>query len=431
MSIVSIIGRPNVGKSTLFNRLIGKRDAVVHKTPNLTRDRHYGEFEWRDQLFTLIDTGGIGQSQEADFMKLVEEQADIAINESHLILFIIDNREPLTPDDYYIAGKLRPFKERVMLIVNKWDSEANMINDDVYKLGFDDVFPVSAEHQINTDALKENIYKELPKRKSSRIEGLKLAVVGKPNVGKSSFVNAVMRDNRMIVSEIAGTTRDSVDTHFNYKKRHMIMVDTAGIRRASRITEPTEYYTVLRSKLAMRDADIVIMIIDASSSISRQDKRILEDALNALKPVIICFNKTDIIEADNRNEYYKSMKEDIQYADYLPIINTSFKNSKNVFKVIDKSLELYDRFPISFKSADLNTLLFDIIAKKKHPIKRGKRIRFFRLYQLSGNPVKFVVESSAGSNIDKSYKNYIINAIRRELQIREIVFKVYFRSKQS
>ena len=412
MSIISIIGKPNVGKSTLFNRLIGKRDAVVHSTPNLTRDRHYGEFEWRDRIFTLIDTGGIGETQDTAFIKAVEE-----------------HREAITSDDYYIAEKLRPYKDKVILVVNKWDNQNDIITSDAYELGIDCIFPVSAEHQINTDSLKNEIYSMLPERKNRRVDGIRIAAVGKPNVGKSSFINAIMKDNRMIVSETPGTTRDAVDTHMNYKNLHFILVDTAGIRRASRIHEPTEYYTVLRSKLAMKNADIVVVIIDASEQISKQDKKIIEEAIDSLKPVMICFNKTDIIVSEDKNEYYKALRSEFPYAEHIPIINTSFKNNKNVFKVIDKSIELYNMLPLKIPSAQLNILLFEIIAHKKHPIKKNRRVRFYRLYQIRENPVKFVVESSLGANVDKSYKNYIINSIRASLPFNEINFRVYFRSK--
>ncbi len=429
MSIISIIGRPNTGKSTLFNRMIGAREAVVHSTPNLTRDRHYGEYEWRDREFILIDTGGIEAEENTAFIKLVEEQADIAINESELILFVVDNKDGITSDDHYIAKKLRLVHDKVLLVINKWDNMLDEIDPDIYSLGFEKIIKVSAEHKVNTDLLKQHIFKNLPLRKIKRKDGIKLAVVGKPNVGKSSFVNTIMRDNRMIVSDIPGTTRDSVDSHMNYKNEHFVLIDTAGIRRASKIKEPTEYYTVLRSKLAIKKSDIIIVIMDVNEGITKQDKKILDEAMESLKPVIICLNKIDLIVDKDKNEYYDELKKKMKFANYLPFINTSFKNSKNVFKILDKSIEMNKYLPLKFKNANLNILLFEIISKRKHPIKPYRRVRFYRLFQVSEKPLKFVVESSAPSNIDNSYKRYIINSMRKELKIPDINFRVYFRDK--
>ncbi len=429
MSIISIIGKPNVGKSTLFNKLMGRRDAVVHSTPNLTRDRHYGEYEWRDRIFTLIDTGGIEEEKDAPFIKLVEEQVDIAINESDLILFLVDNKSGITEDDLYIAKKIRKYKKRVILAVNKCDNLDDIIDSDVYKLGFDNIIQISAEHKIHTDLLKDEIHNMLPQKKHKDSSGIKFAIVGRPNVGKSSFINAITNDNRMIVSDIPGTTRDSVDTVLKYKKQAIILIDTAGIRRIAKIKEPTEYYTILRSKLAIKKSDIIIVIVDIVEGITSQDKKILNEAMKSLKPVVLVLNKSDALDVDGKNQYYKEIIESINYASFIPVIYTSAKNRKNVHKVIDKGLQLNNLYPIKFKKALLNEVLFEIVSKYKHPIVKRRRPRFYRLRQVSEKPLRFVIEVTRPNNIDNNYKRYIINSIREHLKINEINFEINYVEK--
>lgn len=428
MALISIIGRPNTGKSTLFNAMIGKRQAVVHNTPNLTRDRHYAQYEWRDRTFTLIDTGGIEEGSDAPFIKLVEQQADIAINESDAIIFLVDNRAGINPDDRYIASKLRASAKTVILAVNKCDEPDTIPDPDIYKLGFDNIMTVSAEHKLNTDRLKEMVYSNTKLGKRREQEGIKFAVIGKPNVGKSSFINGLINDERMIVSDIPGTTRDSVDTYMNYQKQLLVLIDTAGIRRMARINEPTEYYTILRSRLAVKRADVVIVIIDSTEGVTHQDKKILSEAMDSLKPVIIAVNKTDALE-DAKEEQYKEIRDKLDFADFMPIVFISAKNRRNLPKVIDKALEMYNMLPMEFPKRDLNTMLFEIVSKVKHPIVNRRRPRFYRMYQVTSNPVRFVIEASRPSGIDSNYKRYIMNSVRRELNLINLNFVINYREK--
>lgn len=429
MALISIIGKPNSGKSTLFNALVGRRQAVVHNMPNLTRDRHYGDFEWRERDFTVIDTGGIEEGSDAPFIKLVEQQADIAINESDTIIFLIDNKNGINSDDRYIADKLRVSSKTVILAVNKCDEPGQLPDPEIYTLGFENVISLSAEHKINTDRLKDMIHSVTAQGRKREPEGIKIAVIGKPNVGKSSFINALINDERMIVSDIPGTTRDSVDTMLNYKKQRLILIDTAGIRRMARINEPTEYYTILRSRLAVKRADIIIVIVDSTEGGTHQDKKILKEAMDSLKPVVIAVNKTDLLETGSKEDEYKEIQSRLDFADFVPMIFASAKNKRNLFRVIDKSLGIYNTLPMEFSKRDLNTMLFEIVSKVKHPVVGTRRPRFYRMHQVSSNPVRFVIEMSRPSGIDTGYKRYIMNSVRKELSIDHLNFVITYREK--
>ncbi|HAF07026.1 MAG: ribosome biogenesis GTPase Der [bacterium] len=434
MNVVSIIGKPNVGKSTLFNALLGKREAVVHSTPNLTRDRHYEKIEIDGKEFVIIDTGGIEENpKNVTFSDLIEQQVDIAINQSDIILFVVDNRNGITGDDYYIAEKLRRRKKDVILIVNKCDKYDDFPDPDIFKLGFGTYIQTSAEHKLNLSTLKEMLVERYREQKKDGFfkEGLKIAIVGKPNTGKSTIVNSLLNENRMIVSPIPGTTRDSVDSYLEYKKNHFVLIDTAGIRRASKIKEPTEYYTILRSKLAMERADVVVVVMDVKEKVTHQDKKILGESLLLLKPTVIVFNKTDLVTGIEKTKFYKEVLENLEFGDFLPKLFISAKEKKHIYRILEKSYELRGKLPIKFKNSLLNTVLFEkIIPNFKHPVlKSGKRPRFYSLTQKSQDPVIFILRVNDPENIDRNYIRYIINKIREVLNLSEIPFDVELRRK--
>jgi len=434
MNVVSIIGKPNVGKSTLFNSLLGKRKAVVHSTPNLTRDRHYERISIDNKNFVIIDTGGIEENpKNVTFSDLVEQQVDIAINQSDIILFVIDNRNGVNADDYYIAEKLRKRKKDVILVVNKCDEYDNLPDPDIFKLGFDTFIQISAEHKLNLSTLKEMMverYKDKGKDEFFK-EGLKISIVGKPNTGKSTIVNSLLNENRMIVSPIPGTTRDSVDSYLEYENKPFILIDTAGIRRASKIKEPTEYYTILRSKLAMERSDVVVVVMDIMEKVTHQDKKILGESLSLLKPTIIVFNKTDLVTEIEKTKFYKEVLDNLEFGDFLPKLFISAKEKKHIYKILEKSYELKSKLPAKFKNSLLNTILFErIIPNFKHPLlKSGKRPRFYSLTQKSQDPIIFILRVNDPENIDRNYRRYIINKIREVLNLSEIPFDVELRSK--
>lgn len=434
MNVVSIIGKPNVGKSTLFNALLGKREAVVHSTPNLTRDRHYEKIEIDGKEFVIIDTGGIEENpKNVTFSDLIEQQVDIAINQSDIILFVVDNRNGITGDDYYIAEKLRRRKKDVILIVNKCDKYDDFPDPDIFKLGFGTYIQTSAEHKLNLSTLKEMLVERYREQKKDGFfkEGLKIAIVGKPNTGKSTIVNSLLNENRMIVSPIPGTTRDSVDSYLEYEKNHFVLIDTAGIRRASKIKEPTEYYTILRSKLAMERADVVVVVMDVKEKVTHQDKKILGESLLLLKPTVIVFNKTDLVTGIEKTKFYKEVLENLEFGDFLPKLFISAKEKKHIYRILEKSYELRGKLPIKFKNSLLNTVLFEkIIPNFKHPVlKSGKRPRFYSLTQKSQDPVIFILRVNDPENIDRNYIRYIINKIREVLNLSEIPFDVELRRK--
>ncbi|MEO0282208.1 MAG: ribosome biogenesis GTPase Der [candidate division WOR-3 bacterium] len=434
MNIVSIIGKPNVGKSTLFNALLGRRDAVVHSTPNLTRDRHYDRIEIDNKEFVIIDTGGIEENpKKVTFSELVEQQVDIAINQSDLILFVVDNKNGITGDDYYIANKLRSRKNDVILVINKCDDYESLLDSEIFKLGFESYIQISAEHKLNISSLKETMvsrYKNVERDQFFK-DGLKIAIVGKPNTGKSTIVNALLNENRMIVSDIPGTTMDSIDSYLEYDNKNFVLIDTAGIRRASKIKEPTEYYTILRSKLAMERADVVAVVIDINEKVTFQDKKILGESLALLKPTIVVFNKTDLITEVEKTKFYKEVLGYLEFGEFLPKLFISAKEKKHIYKILEKSYELKSKLPAKFKKSLLNSILFEqIIPNFKHPVlKTGKRPRFYSLTQKSADPIVFILRVNDPENIDRNYRRYIINKIREVLKLSEIPFDVELRSK--
>ncbi|MGE3063848.1 MAG: ribosome biogenesis GTPase Der [bacterium] len=431
MTVVAIIGRPNTGKSTLFNAMIGKRAAIVHDTPNLTRDRHYGEYSYGDRKYLLIDTGGIEKENNTPFIKLVEEQADIAINESDVILFVIDNRQEVTSDDLYIAKKLRSWKKKVIIVANKCDAGDNPLNQEIYTLGFDLIVSISAEHRLNINEIKDHVAEHASKTGDSSVpEGVKFAIIGKPNTGKSSIINGLLNEERMIVSDIPGTTRDAVDSLLEYNDRKIILIDTAGIRRAAKIEEPSEYYTILRSKLAVRRSDVVVVVMDIMDKVTFQDKRILDESLDFYKPTVLVFNKTDKITDTEKTRVYKEVSEKLEFENYLPKMFVSAKEKKHTTKIIELGLKLKDSLPMHFPKHNLNTLLFEIVSQHKHPIIRKTRPRFFTLEQVSDEPIRFLIRSSMSDSIDNNYKRYIINSLREKLKIGGLPFELTFKEKK-
>ncbi len=434
MNVVAIVGKPNVGKSTLFNALIGRRDAVVHSTPNLTRDRHYERLEILDKKFLLIDTGGIQEGSKGySFRELVEQQSDIAINEAGIILFLVDNRNGLTGDDFYIANKIRNRKDDVILVVNKCDQYETTIDPEIYKLGFENIVQISSEHRLNISTLKELLYSKYRESKKEEFtdDGLKISIVGKPNTGKSTIVNSILNQKRMIVSNIPGTTRDAIDSFFNYEGKNYILIDTAGIRRASKIKEPTEYYTILRSKLSMERADVVCVVMDINELVTNQDKKILSESISLLKPTIVVFNKTDLITGIEKTKVYREVSDRLDYESYLPKLFISATEKKHVFKMLETSTQLRKNFPLKFKNTLLNKILFEqIIPLYKHPLlKTKKRPRFYSLKQRSSEPLIFSLSTDQPENIDNNYKRYIINKLREVLNLPPIPFEIELRRK--
>ncbi|UNT96234.1 ribosome biogenesis GTPase Der [Allobaculum mucilyticum] len=412
---VAIVGRPNVGKSTVFNRILGERKSIVDDTPGVTRDRIYGQAEWLTQPFYLIDTGGI-QLEEQDFADEIGMQVDLAIQEADVILFLVSALEGVTDDDIAIARKLNRAGKPVVLAVNKADNEnLRMGIYDFYTLGAGDPIPLSAAHGTGVAEVLDEIVAKLPDRKIKTYEGMTtFCVIGRPNVGKSSLVNAILKEDRAIVSNIEGTTRDAVDTPFRYEGRDYVIIDTAGMRKKGKVYENIEKYSVLRAVSAIERADVVLFLIDGEKGIRDQDKHVAGIAHDAGKGVIIVYNKWDTVEKDERtmNEITKKIREEFKYLSYAPIAFVSAKTGARVSGLIPLIDEVHDACTMRVPTNVLNDVIMD--AQMMNPPKphNGKQLRIYYASQVSVQPPHILIFVNEPELFHFSYKRYLENKLR-------------------
>ena len=412
---VAIVGRPNVGKSTVFNRILGERKSIVDDTPGVTRDRIYGQAEWLTQPFYLIDTGGI-QLEEQDFADEIGMQVDLAIQEADVILFLVSALEGVTDDDIAIARKLNRAGKPVVLAVNKADNEnLRMGIYDFYTLGAGDPIPLSAAHGTGVAEVLDEIVAKLPDRKIKTYEGMTtFCVIGRPNVGKSSLVNAILKEDRAIVSNIEGTTRDAVDTPFRYEGRDYVIIDTAGMRKKGKVYENIEKYSVLRAVSAIERADVVLFLIDGEKGIRDQDKHVAGIAHDAGKGVIIVYNKWDAVEKDERtmNEITKKIREEFKYLSYAPIAFVSAKTGARVSGLIPLIDEVHDACTMRVPTNVLNDVIMD--AQMMNPPKphNGKQLRIYYASQVSVQPPHILIFVNEPELFHFSYKRYLENKLR-------------------
>ena len=362
--VVAIVGRPNVGKSTLFNHLIGKRKAIVEDVPGVTRDRLYDNTDWAGREFIIIDTGGIRFEEGDIFAREVKLQAELAIEEADVIVFVLDARQGLSPEDEQVADLLRRSGKPVVLAANKVENFDRQLDYyEFYKLGLGDPIPVSAMHGLNTNDLLDRVIAEFapPKEYEEKDNAIKIAIIGRPNVGKSSLVNAFLGEQRVIVSDIPGTTRDAIDTPFRYNNTDYILIDTAGIRKKSRIKEATEKYSVIRALKSIERADVVLIMLDATEEVSEQDQRIAGYAHEAGKANIIVVNKWDLVEKDGRtmNKFDKDIREDLKFLAYAPIMYVSALTKKRIFKVLELVDFVAEQHNRRINTAELNRVVKD------------------------------------------------------------------------
>lgn len=412
---VAIVGRPNVGKSTVFNRILGERKSIVDDTPGVTRDRIYGQAEWLTQPFYLIDTGGI-QLEEQDFADEIGMQVDLAIQEADVILFLVSALEGVTDDDIAIARKLNRAGKPVVLAVNKADNEnLRMGIYDFYTLGAGDPIPLSAAHGTGVAEVLDEIVAKLPDRKIKTYEGMTtFCVIGRPNVGKSSLVNAILKEDRAIVSNIEGTTRDAVDTPFRYEGRDYVIIDTAGMRKKGKVYENIEKYSVLRAVSAIERADVVLFLIDGEKGIRDQDKHVAGIAHDAGKGVIIVYNKWDAVEKDERtmNEITKKIREEFKYLSYAPIAFVSAKTGARVSGLIPLIDEVHDACTMRVPTNVLNDVIMD--AQMMNPPKphNGKQLRIYYASQVAVAPPTILIFVNEPELFHFSYKRYLENKLR-------------------
>ena len=433
--VVAIIGRPNVGKSTFFNYIVGSRISIVEDTPGVTRDRIYGESNWRGRSFTLIDTGGIEPEKDDVILTQMRLQANIAIGIADVIIFLTDVRQGITAADKEIALMLKRSKKPIILVCNKADSFQKFQSDiyEFYELGIGDPMPVSASNAQGIGDVLDKVYEELPENKNENEddERIKVAVIGKPNVGKSSLINKILGENRNIVSNIAGTTRDAIDSYYENDNGKYIFIDTAGIRRKSKVTEKIEKYSVLRSLFAIERADVCLMLIDANEGVTEQDAKIAGEAHEAGKGIIIVVNKWDEYEKDTGTleKYKKAIYEKLSYLSYAPIMFISAKTGQRVDKLFGMINEVAEQNAKRVTTSQLNQVINEAIAIVQPPSDKGKKLKIFYGTQASTKPPTFVIFVNQKSLFHFSYERYLVNQIRKEFGMQGTPIRIIVREK--
>ena len=413
--VIAIVGRPNVGKSTLFNRILEERRAIIFDEPGVTRDRIYGDCTWLSKNYRLIDTGGI-QLKDAAFQKEINAQVEIAIDQAGVIIFLVDGVQGLTDDDRYIAKLLRKADKPVVLAVNKID-DLSKLNDiyEFYALGLGDPIAVSASHSIGVGDVLDKCVELLPDKKIDDYEGMiRFAIIGRPNVGKSSLTNALVGENRVIVSDIEGTTRDAIDTVFKVNGKQYVAIDTAGIRKRGKVIENIEKYSVLRAKAAIDRADVVLVVIDGERGIIEQDKHVAGLAHEALKGVIIVYNKWDLVKKDQNtmSEITKKIRDEFQYLDYAPIAFTSALENKRVNTLLPLIEEVYENVNRRIATSVLNEVIMDAQMSNPPKTHNGKRLKIYYASQVESAPCVIALFVNDPELLHFSYKRYIENKLR-------------------
>lgn len=435
--IVAIVGRPNVGKSTLFNNLVGDRVAIVDDMPGVTRDRLYRETEWNGTEFVIVDTGGLEPRNNDFMMTKIKEQAEVAMNEADVILFVVDGKAGVNPLDEEIAYILRKKQKPIILCVNKIDNFVEQ-QDDVYDfwgLGFENLVPISGGHKVNLgdllDLVTEMIEKiELPEEEE---DILKLAIIGKPNAGKSSLVNRLSGEERTIVSDIAGTTRDAIDTVVQYNDKKYMIIDTAGIRRKSKVEESLEYYSVLRAIKTIKRADVCILMLDGKEGLTEQDKRIAGIAAEELKPIVVVVNKWDLV--DKNKVTMKSMREELYaelpFLSYAPIEFVSALTGQRTTKILEISDSIYEEYTKRISTGLLNTVLKEAVLMNNPPTRKGRVVKINYATQVSVAPPRFVLFCNYPELIHFSYARYIENKFRESFGFEGSPILISFEKKNA
>ena len=433
--IVAIIGKPNVGKSTFFNYIIGQRISIVEDTPGVTRDRVYGEASWRDREFTLVDTAGIEEEQEDIIVNQMRKQAKIAIDIADVIIFITDIKQGVTAADKDIALMLKKSKKKIILVCNKADNYGAESDDiyEFYNLGLEDPMAISAANAKGIGDVLDKVYDFLPLKdeNESNSEIINVAVIGKPNVGKSSLINRILGEERLIVSNIAGTTRDAIDSYFENEFGKYKFIDTAGVRRKSKIKESIEKFSIMRTLFAIERSDVCLMMIDATEGVTDQDAKIAGEAHEAGKGIILVINKWDEIEKDNNTieKFKKEIYNRLTYLTYAPIIFISAKTGQRVNKLYEMINNVASQNAVRVSTSVLNQVLNEAIATVQPPTDKGKRLKIFYMTQPSTKPPTFVVFCNNKELLHFSYQRYLINHLRKEFGMQGTPVRLIIREK--
>lgn len=432
-AIVAIVGRPNVGKSTFFNRLIKRREAIVDAVSGVTRDRHYGKTDWNGVEFSVIDTGGYLTGGDDTFQKEIDKQVNLAIDEADAIIFMVNVEDGLTGMDESVAALLRKSKKPVFVVVNKVDS--NNRRDDAhefYALGFEHLFSISSINGSGTGDLLDELVKSLPEKEQKEEENLpRFAVVGRPNAGKSSFINALIGEDRYIVTDIAGTTRDAIDTRYNRFGFEFNLVDTAGIRRKSKVKEDLEFYSVMRSIRAIEHSDVCILMLDATRGFESQDANIFWLAQRNRKGIVILVNKWDLVEKENNTAkaYEAAIRKEIEPFTDVPIIFVSALNKQRIYKAIETAVEVYNNRTKRIPTRQLNEVMLPIIENYPPPAIKGKYVKIKFCTQLPTPMPQFAFFANLPQYVKDPYRRFIENKLRENFDFKGVPIDVYFRQK--
>ena len=429
--LVAIVGRPNVGKSTLFNKIAGRRLSITENRPGVTRDRLYADAVWQGKHFTVIDTGGIELKSDDTMWREILRQAELAVEMAQVIVFLMDGREEISSSDYEVAEKLRRSGKPVLLAVNKIDHFSHDKLFDFYALGLGEPFPVSAEHSQGVGDLLDAVVEQFPEGEEEAGERLKIALVGKPNAGKSSLTNRLLGFERTIVTDIAGTTRDAIDTPFQYNGEAYTLIDTAGIRRKKNVTDDVEYYSVVRALDAVRRADVCLLVVDSSEGLTEQDVKIAGYVHEQGKPSVIVMNKWDLIEKDTRTvlRFEQKLKEDLKFMDYFKSVYVSAQTGQRTEKLLTLAREVFAHANFRVKTGTLNDLLLDAVRANEPASYNGRRLKVYFATQPSVCPPTFVLSCNDAQLMHFSYKRYLENVLRRTFDFSGTPVRILARTR--
>lgn len=429
---IALVGRPNVGKSTIFNRLVGKKQAIIEDTPGVTRDRIYGTGTYYDYKFNVIDTGGIDIREDA-FNKEIKMQAELAIDEADIVIFIVDGKEGMTTNDLVVRDILRRSNKKVVVAINKVDNKKTLENIyDFYELGFDYYIPISGSHNLGMDDLMDEVTSGFKKQIEEEYtpDVVKFCVIGRPNVGKSSLVNAILNEERVIVSDVAGTTRDTVDTEFNYEKEKFVVIDTAGMRKKGKVYESVEKYSLLRSMKAIDRSDVCVVVINAEEGIIEHDKHIASYAIESGKALVLVVNKWDTVDDKNNiKDFTKLIRAEFQFLSYVPIVFLSAKTKKRLATLMPEVIKVFNNSKREVKTSVLNDVITDAVALQAPPSYKGKRLKIYFTAQTGIAPPKFTFHVNNKGLVHFSYERYLENKIRENFDFEGTPIEFQFKNR--
>lgn len=430
LPIVAIVGRPNVGKSTLFNKIAGSRIAIIEDVPGVTRDRLYEEVSYLNKPFYLVDTGGIDLGDEK-FNDEIKMQAEIAINEADVVIFVVDAKDGITSNDLVVRDILRKSNKKIIVAINKMDNKDSYDNIyDFYELGFDNYIPISAIHNTGYIELMDEVTSGFKtKDESDEDERLKIAIIGRPNVGKSSLTNAILNEDRVVVSDVAGTTRDSINTIFKYHDEEFVLIDTAGMRKKGKVYESVEKYSLFRSMNSIDKSDICLLVIDAEDGIKEHDKHIAGYAIERGKGLIIVVNKWDAVENANISEFKKLVRSEFQFATYAPVVFLSALTKKRIHTLMPEVLKVKENISREIKTSVLNEVIEDAYSLNPAPSYKGKRLKIYFVSQTGVKPPKFTFRVNSKGLVHFSYERYLENKLRENFELEGTPIVLQFKNR--